>query len=100
MSKPKAYLIAEIEVHDPAAYEGYKASAAPLIAKYGGRYLVRGGDVEAAEGDAPKGRVILLEFPDMAAARAFLEADEYQPVAEIRHKSAESRLILVEGIAP
>ena len=91
-------MIAEIDVHDPASYEGYKAAAASLIEKYGGRYLVRGGSAEAAEGEAPKGRVIVLEFPDMAAARAFLEADEYRPVAEIRHKSANSRLILAEGI--
>ncbi|MXO60350.1 DUF1330 domain-containing protein [Altererythrobacter salegens] len=96
---PKAYLIAEIDVHDAADYEGYKAAAAPLIAKFGGRYLVRGGAADAIEGCDPKGRVILLEFPDAAAARAFLESDEYRPVAAIRHRSATSRIILSEGIA-
>ena len=99
-AQPKAYLIAEIAVHDAATYEGYKAAVAPLIEKFGGRYLTRGGVSEALEGEAVRGRVILLEFPTMAAARAFLQSDAYRPVAAIRSKSATSRVIIVEGVAP
>lgn len=95
-----AFVIAEIDVHDPVAYEEYKSEAARLIAKYGGRYLVRGGTTEVIEGQPPQGRLIVLEFPSMAAAKAFLESDEYRPVAAVRHRSATSRLILAEGMVP
>ena len=98
--QPKAYRIAEIAVTDAATYEGYKAAVAPLVAQFGGRYLTRGGASEAIEGDSVKGRVIVLEFPSAAAARSFLQSDDYGPVADIRHKSATSRIIMVEGIAP
>ena len=97
---PKAYIVAEIEVTDPATYEGYKASVAPLVAEFGGRYLVRGGSAKAAEGEPPKGRVVILEFPTLARAQAFIQSDAYRPVAEVRHKSAKSRIIIVEGLRP
>jgi len=95
---PKAYIVAEIEVIDAAAYEGYKSAAAPMVAKYGGRYLVRGGTVETIDGAEPRGRVIILEFPSLAAAQTFLRSDEYRPVAAIRENSAISRLFVVEGM--
>ena len=97
---PKAYVIAEIEVVDASTYEGYKSAAAPIAAQYGGRYIVRGGEIHLAEGDAPSGRVVVLEFTNLTAAQAFLNSDEYRPVAEIRHKAAKSRIMIVEGIIP
>lgn len=96
----KGYVIAEIVVNDAATYEEYKAAVTPIIVQYGGHYLARGGASEAVEGDKVKGRVAILEFPSVAAAKAFLDSDVYQPIAAIRHKSATSRLILVEGVAP
>jgi uncharacterized protein (DUF1330 family) len=95
---PKAYIVAEIEVQDAAVYEGYKSAVAPMVTKYGGRYIVRGGTVETIDGQAPVGRVIILEFPSLSAAQTFLRSDEYQPVADIRRKSAKSRLFVVEGL--
>jgi uncharacterized protein (DUF1330 family) len=95
---PKAYIVAEIEVIDAATYEGYKAAVGPMVAKYGGRYLVRGGTVEAIDGAEPRDRVIVLEFPSLAAAQTFLRSDEYRPVAAIRHNSTTSRLFVVEGM--
>ena len=100
LAQPKAYIVAEIEVTDPATYEGYKASVAPLVAEFGGRYLVRGGSSKAVEGEPPKGRVVILEFPTLANAQAFIQSDAYRPVAEVRHKSAKSRIIIVEGLRP
>ena len=97
---PKAYVIAEIEVFDTAAYEDYKVAVVPIVAKYGGRYIVRGGQIKPIEGEAPKGRVVVLEFANLAAAEAFLESDEYRPVADIRHQTAKSRIMIVEGIIP
>ena len=97
---PKAYVIAEIEVVDPSIYDGYKAAAASIAAKYGGRYIIRGGEIHLAEGDAPSGRMVVLEFANLTAAQAFLNSDEYRPVAEIWHKAAKSRIMIVEGIIP
>jgi uncharacterized protein (DUF1330 family) len=97
---PKAYMIAEIAVTNPAAYEQYKALVAPMIAKFGGRYLARGGRAEALEGAAPAGRVIILEFPSFAQAKAFYDAPEYRAILHHRTDNATSRLILVEGFAP
>jgi len=99
-TSPKAYLVIELDIFDPATFQDYRAQVAPMIASYGGRYLVRGGETEALEGEPPLGRVILLEFPDVAAARSFMTSDEYRPIAEIRYKSANSRIYLVEGYAP
>ena len=99
-ASPTAFVVAEVDVHDPVAYEEYKSEAARLIAKYGGRYIVRGGATEIVEGQPPQGRLIVLEFPSMAAAKSFLESDEYRPVAAVRHRSATSRLILAEGMVP
>jgi len=93
----KAYVIAEITVRDPGAYEKYKAIIKPLVEKYGGQYLVRAGRVEAVDGAAPSGRVILLEFPSFAAAEAFEKSPANLAAATIRHKAARSRLFIVEG---
>jgi uncharacterized protein (DUF1330 family) len=87
-------------VTDAATYEGYKTAVTPLVKKYGGRYLVRGGSAQSVEGDSPKGRIVILEFPTLAMAQAFVAADDYRPVAQIRQKSATSRIIMVEGFTP
>ncbi len=97
---PKAYVMAEIEVVDAGTYEDYTSAAAPIVAQYGGRYIVRGGEIHLAEGDAPSGRVVVLEFTNLTSAQAFLNSDEYRSVAEIRHKAAKSRIMIVEGIIP
>ena len=97
---PKGYVIVEIEVTNPEAYEGYKAAAAPMVAAAGGRYLVRGGKVEAREGDPPAGRVVVLEYPSFEAAKAFLESPEYAEIVHLRTDNTRSRLMIVEGMEP
>ena len=67
---------------------------------YGGRFIVRGGAAETLEGEGPPGRLVVLEFPDMAAARRFYESPEYQAIIGIRQQAATSRVVLVEGHAP
>lgn len=100
LPRPKAYLIAEVEVADPAAYESYMSAVVSIVAQYGGRYVVRGGQTVSFEGDAAKGRLVIIEFANMSAAQAFLSSDEYRPVADIRHKHAVSRIMIVEGVIP
>lgn len=95
----KAYVVAEIDVRDPAAYEDYKARNGPIVAAYGGRYLARGGQAEAVEGDAPTGRVTIIEFDSEAAARAYEDAPEHRAAAALRHGAARSRIYRVKGVA-
>jgi uncharacterized protein (DUF1330 family) len=97
---PKGYVIAEITVTDPEAYKQYAAAVAPVVAKFGGKYIVRGGQTVAVEGDAPAGRIVVIEFDTLAAAKSFEDSADYQAVAALRHKAAHSRLFLVEGTAP
>jgi uncharacterized protein (DUF1330 family) len=93
-----AYLIADVEVRDAQAYEEYRQRVPPVIALYGGRYLVRGGAVQRLEGDAMTHRVIVLEFADMARLRAFYGSSEYQRLIPIRQKAARSKLFAVDGV--
>ena len=93
----KAYLVAEVEVNDPEQYAKYIAKTPDAVAKHGGKFIVRGGAWDALEGEAPKGRVVVIEFPSLDAARAFYQSDDYQPLIPIRQSASEGRLFLVEG---
>jgi uncharacterized protein (DUF1330 family) len=93
-----AYVIAEIEVTDPVGYEEYKALVPAVLARYGGRYLARGGEVAGLEGDAPPARVVIMEFPSLAQAKAWWACAEYTPAKAIRHRTAKSRLVAVAGL--
>lgn len=97
---PKAYVIGEVQVTDATTYQTYAAQTAPIMQKYGGRYLARGGQTVSLEGAAPAGRVVIIEFPSLAAAQAFQDSPEYKAIAEIRHKSSTGRAFIVEGMAP
>lgn len=92
-----AYVFGEIEVTDPATYEEYRKQVLAVVTKYGGRFIVRGGQVEGLEGGwAPK-RFVALEFPSMDQARKWYRSPEYAPLIELRHKASRGKLILVEG---
>jgi uncharacterized protein (DUF1330 family) len=93
------YIILDIDVHDPVRYEEYKVLAAPSLAPYGGRYLVRGGAVETLEGAWQPKRVVVLEFDDVERARAWLNSEEYRPARAIRQAVATTQSILVPGVA-
>lgn len=95
-----AYIIANVTVTDPVAYETYKKLAQGAIARHGGRYLVRGGATAALEGDAKPGRMIVLEFPSMDAAKRFYDSPDYLAARRARSGAAQMDLIVVEGLAP
>ena len=92
-----AYIIARITVTDPDRYRDYTAETPALIAKHGGRFVVRGGEPATLEGPQEDRRVVVLEFPNRAAAEAFYKDPAYEPVRAIRWAAAESKLILVDG---
>ena len=66
-------------------------------AKFGGKYLVRGGQTQAVEGEPPRGRIVVIEFDSLAAARSFEDSPDYQAITPLRHKAASSRVFLAEG---
>lgn len=92
-----AYVIVDIEITDPVQYEEYKQLAAPTVAQYDGRYVVRGGAAQTLEGRWTPGRLVVLEFPSVERATEWWESDEYAPAKAMRHASANSQMILVEG---
>lgn len=91
------YLIAEIDVTDPQLYEEYRRRVPALIAEYGGRFLVLGGELDVKEGDWRPKRLVLVEFPSFVQARRFYDSPAYAPLIELRERAARSRLILMEG---
>ena len=93
-----AYLLVDCEVTDPVRYENYKKLAPPAIAKYGGRYLARGGAHETMEGTWLPRRLVILEFPDMARARAFYQSPEYAAARAARKNAATGNFVIVEGL--
>ena len=94
-----AYVIALINVTDPDGYEVYKEMAPPGIAKYGGRYLTRGGRSEVLEGETDAGRFVILEFPDYQKAQEWWNSPEYEAAKPHRRKSATSTFMMVEGLS-
>jgi len=95
---PKAYVIVDIDVTDPVAYDRYKVLAAPAVAQFGGSYIVRGGATEVLEGDRVPNRTVLIEFPDVDAARNWYHSPEYTAAREERAGAATGSLILAEGV--
>jgi uncharacterized protein (DUF1330 family) len=93
-----AYVIVDIDVHDPVGYEDYKHLAPAGVAAYGGRYLARGGAVETLEGDWQTSRLVILEFDSVERAKSWLESDEYRPARALRHQYASSKMVVVEGV--
>lgn len=92
-----AYFIGEIHITDPAAYDGYRPLAAASIARFGGRFIVRGGKVDLLEGEPQPERVVVIEFPDADTARRWYHSEEYQAALKIRQSASRGRLFLVAG---
>jgi uncharacterized protein (DUF1330 family) len=93
------YLVVNVDVRDPAAYEEYKAGVPALIAKHGGEYLVRGGKVEVLEGEWRPKRMTVLKFPSHEAVHAYLNDPEYAPLKSLRHRIAPTQMVAVEGLS-
>ena len=92
------YMVVNLDVKDPSAYEKYKAEVPALIRKHGGEYLARGGSCRVFEGDWRPNRLVLTRFPDMESVEAFFNDPEYQPLEELRHRVAKSDIVVVEGL--
>lgn len=95
----KGYWIAQVDVTDPAAYEGYKAANAVPFARHGARFLVRGGAREVREG-AMRARIVVIEFPSLAAAQACYDDPDYAAARALRADAGVADLAIVEGYDP
>ena len=92
-----AYLIVDLEIVEPEAWERYRAAVPAVVASYGGEYLTRGGATTILEGDWKPRRVIVVRFPDKQALDSFWNGATYQPLKELRHRAARANIITVEG---
>ena len=93
-----AYLVVDIVISNPAQFEDYKKLAPAAIAKYGGRYLIRGGAYEVLEGNWKPQRVTVVEFDSMEIAKAFYTSPEYQAAIKVRTGAANMNALLVQGV--
>lgn len=102
---PPAYIIAEVEKdpskpEDPAASRRYAEEAPKSLAAFGAKYIVRGGQVQTLEGEAPRGYIVVIGFDSVEKARGWYHSPAYEAIKPIRQNSTKSRLLLVEGAVP
>jgi len=90
-------MIVEVETTDEALMAEYRKHTPGLVAKFGGKFIVRGGKTRTLEGGWTPPRMVVLEFPDMASAERFYDSPEYKPVLDMRLRAGKSRAILVDG---
>jgi len=93
-----AYILVDCKVTDPVRYEQYKALAPAAIARYGGRYLVRGGESAVLEGTWRPNRLVVLEFPSVEQARAFYDSPEYIEARAVRKGAAQMNMVVIGGV--
>jgi uncharacterized protein (DUF1330 family) len=94
-----AYVIADIDIHDPEAYREYVALTPATLQPHGGRFVVRGGSCQVVEGDWQPGRVVVIEFPSADDARNWYDSPDYAAAKAIRQRASTGKLLLVEGAA-
>ena len=98
MSEKPAYILVDVDIHNPEIYESYKQQAVPIVKAFGGEYIARGGALDVVQDElwSPT-RIVLLKFPSMAKAKAFIESPEYAPVKQMRMDNSTGTLVIVEG---
>ena len=92
-----AYVIGEIEVMDQSAYDEYRKQVGATVAKYGGRFIVRGGKAETLEGGWSPKRIVAVEFASVEQAHKWYRSSEYAPLIKLRQRGSKGKIILVEG---
>lgn len=93
-----AYLMVDIEVTNPQQFEEYRRLAPAAVAKYGGRYIIRGGTYEALEGEWRPQRLVIVEFDSIEKAKAFYTSPEYRTAMKARAGAAKFKMLLVQGV--
>ena len=91
------YVIGQIAITDQETYEKYRAGVPPTVAKFGGEYLVRGGQQQGMEGDEPLGRTVVLRFPSYQQALDWYNSEDYASLKALRQSASHGNLVIVEG---
>lgn len=91
------YIVSRVDITDNERMKGYMAAAPATVEAYGGRYIVRSGNIELVEGERAPDRVVVLEFPTREQALAWYESQEYRPLREERWQSSDATILLVQG---
>jgi uncharacterized protein (DUF1330 family) len=92
-----AFFVCTMRVHDPETYRKYTALTPAIVARHGGKFLTRGDEITTAEGEPFTERMVIIEFPDRAAAQAWYNDPDYQTASEFRRAASVGRMILQEG---
>lgn len=94
-----AYIIVDIKINNPQAYEEYKKHTPGSLLPFDGKFIVRGGETVTLEGDWTPERIVILEFPTMEKAKAWWNSPGYAPAKLIRQRASHTRMIAVEGVS-
>lgn len=94
------YFVVDVTIHDPQSYAEYSRQVGPMVARYGGRFLVRGGATETIEGDWSPQRFVIIDFADADKFRAWYDSPEYSTVRAIRFNASNAQAILAHGVGP
>ena len=95
-----AYVIADVTITNPDGYAAYRPMAAASVARHGGKFIVRGGAIDPKEGGWTPSRIVIIEFPSLAAANAFYHSPDYQEALAVRLANSTGSVIIVEGAPP
>jgi uncharacterized protein (DUF1330 family) len=93
-----AYVIAQLVIQDPEGFEAYRKMVPATIAKYGGKFVVRGGTMETLEGHWDTQRLVIIEFENAERAKQWWASEDYREAKQLRQRTAETQLIVVEGV--
>ena len=96
---PKCYVVGDVTVTNPERYREYTAQTESTLEPFGGRFLVRGPEVQQLEGAWTPGRVVVIEFPDRERAQGWWDSDAYEAIKPIRREASTGNLIMVDGYA-
>ena len=91
------YFIIQINITNPENYKDYIAQVTPIVKKFGGEYIVRGGKSENVEGNWSYERTVVLKFPSFDIAKKWHVSEEYKPIRKIREENSEGNAIIIEG---
>ena len=95
-----AYIIVEVDVKDPERYADYRTMVPASLAAYGGKFLIRGGQVENLEGDWEPQRFVMIQFDSVDQAKRWWDSEEYREARNLRQAISDTKMIVVEGYSP
>jgi uncharacterized protein (DUF1330 family) len=93
-----AYIVAEVTITDPQGFEAYRQMVPATLAKYGGKFVVRGGRTEKLEGNWEPKRLVVIEFESAERAKQWWASEDYREAKALRQHTAQTNLLVIEGV--